>query len=373
MPPRGVPRTPSEVELDITNRCNLRCKYCYHFTSAGDVESDLPLDEWLGFFEELGRGAVLRATLCGGEPFCREDFRELVEGIVRNRMRFSVLTNGTRITDELAAFLRSTRRCDSLQVSIDGATSPAHDSMRGEGTLVLAVEGVRTLLRHGLAVTVRVTIHRQNVHELESVARLLLEDLKLPSFSTNTAGCLGMCRDNRDDVELTVEEFSLAMEKLVALRKKYGPRLAAQAGPLAAADAWPGMLAARRRNEPRHENRGYLRSCNGVFRKLGVRADGTYVPCTQLSHIALGRINRDPLETVWREHPELERLRQRQNVPLKTFEECRECGFSDYCTGGCPAMAFALSGTDRRPSPDFCLKHFLEAGGQVPVSLAGEY
>ena len=36
-----VMKTPKTVDLDVTNRCNLRCRYCYHFESAGDVEKDL--------------------------------------------------------------------------------------------------------------------------------------------------------------------------------------------------------------------------------------------------------------------------------------------------------------------------------------------
>ena len=114
-------KTPKSVDLEITNRCNLRCRYCSHFSSAGDVEKDLSTEEWLQFFEELNRCAVMEVCLQGGEPFIREDFRELVEGIVRNRMRFSILSNGTLITDDMAAFLASTGRCNSVQVSIDGS------------------------------------------------------------------------------------------------------------------------------------------------------------------------------------------------------------------------------------------------------------
>jgi MoaA/NifB/PqqE/SkfB family radical SAM enzyme len=62
-------RSPSSLEIAITGRCNLRCLYCAHFTSARDVPEDLPTSEWLSFFEELGRLAVLRLTLEGGEPF----------------------------------------------------------------------------------------------------------------------------------------------------------------------------------------------------------------------------------------------------------------------------------------------------------------
>ena len=58
-------RTPKKIDIDITNRCNLRCRYCYHFESAGDAGGDLPAAEWLQFFEELNRCAVTEVTLAG--------------------------------------------------------------------------------------------------------------------------------------------------------------------------------------------------------------------------------------------------------------------------------------------------------------------
>jgi SynChlorMet cassette radical SAM/SPASM protein ScmE len=100
--------------------------------------------------------------------------------------------------------------------------------------------------------------------------------------------------------------------------------------------------------------------------KMGVRADGVMVPCTQLSHINLGRINQDPLREVWQHHPELTRLRERQQIPLGEFEFCRDCAYIPFCTGNCPALAYNLLGEENHPSPDACLQRFLEAGGRLP-------
>ena len=69
-----VMSTPRSVDLDITGNCNLRCTYCSHFDSPGDVKGDLPTGEWLRFFEELGRCAVMRVCLSGGEPFLQHRF-----------------------------------------------------------------------------------------------------------------------------------------------------------------------------------------------------------------------------------------------------------------------------------------------------------
>jgi len=359
-------RTPKQVELAITSQCNLRCKYCGHFTSAGDVADDLPKEEWLKFFTELNRLAVMNIVIQGGEPFFRNDLKEIISGIVENRMRFSILSNGTLIKDEMAQFITSTKRCDHVQVSIDGSIPFTHDSMRGKGNFFKALKGIKTLQKHNVQVAARVTIHRQNVAELDKIAKLLLEEIGLTGFGTNSASYMGLCRQNAAQACLSVEERSLAMETLLRLNRIYNGRISAAAGPLAEARAWLAMEKARREGKENIPGRGGLTSCGGVMTKLAVRADGIIVPCIQLSHIELGQINKDSLEDIWQKHPELKKLRERRNIPLSTFECCRGCDYINYCTGNCPALAYTFSGEVNCPSPDACLKRFLEEGGKLP-------
>ncbi|MBI5249906.1 MAG: SynChlorMet cassette radical SAM/SPASM protein ScmE [Desulfomonile tiedjei] len=361
-----VMRTPRSLDLAITSHCNLRCAYCSHFSSAGDVGSDLSTEEWLQFFEELKRCGVMDVCLQGGEPFFRPDFKELISGIIRNRMRFSILSNGTLITEEMAAFLASSGRCDSVQVSIDGSIPTTHDAFRGEGNFIRALRGLKLLREQRVNASVRVTIHRRNVNELEEIARFLLEELEMPGFSTNSASYFGLCRKNTEQVQLTAEERSLAMEKLLKLTDKYHDRISAQAGPLAEARGWRDMEAALKSGELRSQGGGFLTGCGGPITKLAVRADGTMLPCIQLPEIELGVINRDSLKEIWQNNPELYRFRLRRKIPLSDFEFCRNCDYLNYCTGNCPAAASAILQDPWHPSPDACYKRFKESGGRLP-------
>lgn len=364
--PMRVMKSPRSVEIAITNQCNLRCLYCSHFTSNGDVETALDKDEWDAFFEELGRLGVMRVILQGGEPFIRKDLSEIIESIVKNRMRFEILSNGTLITREMAAFLAATRRCDSVQVSIDGSSAISHDACRGDGAFEKALTGIQHLCEQGLSVSVRATLHRFNVDDLNGIADLLINKVGLSGFSTNAASYFGLCRQNMEQVGLTVQERTRAMEALLDLNRRYGGRISATAGPLAEAGMWTGMVDARSQGKDKLPGRGYLTGCGGGFEKMGVLADGTMVPCSQLSHMAMGRINVDDLAKVWQSHPELRKLRERSRIPLSAFEFCRGCEFINYCTGNCPALAYTMTGKVNHPSPDACLKRFLNEGGRLP-------
>jgi SynChlorMet cassette radical SAM/SPASM protein ScmE len=359
-------RTPKSVDIDITSKCNLRCTYCYHFTGAGDVKKDLPKEEWLKFFEELNECNVMNVTLQGGEPFCRNDLKDIISGIVQNRMRFSILSNGTLITDKAAAFLSETHRCNGVQVSIDGSKPEIHDACRGQGSFVKAVEGIRNLQRHHIPVQIRVTINKYNVADLEAIAEFIFEKLQLPVFSTNAASYMGMCRQHYNHIGLDVHGRMEAMETLLRLDKKYNNRIQADAGPLAEALMWQEMENARIQGMKSLPGRGFLTACGCVFSKMAVRADGIIVPCIMLSHLALGRMNRDSLKDIWQHHPEIHKIRDRRNFSLTEFDFCKGCAYINYCTGNCPGLAYTITGEVHHPSPDACLREFLKEGGRIP-------
>ncbi len=361
-----IMRSPRDLDIEITARCNLRCRYCYFFSNPAVEYRDLSTDEWLQFFDELGSLGVMKLTLAGGEPFIREDLPELIEGIVRNRMRFSLLSNGGLIDNEIAAFIADTGRCEYVQVSVDGSCAEVHDSCRGKGAFDDAIRGIRTLQRHQINVAVRVTIHRNNMHDLENTAHFLLDELGLPRFGTNSAGYLGTCCVNADDLLLNIAERQEAMATLLRLAEKYPGRISATAGPLSEGHTWHRMEEARAQDKPAFHNGGCLTACGCPSSKISVRADGSIVPCNMLNHIVLGYMNRDSLADVWQNSPALNQLRSRRSIPLAQFAFCADCAYVPYCTGNCPGLAYTMTGQVDHPSPDACLRRFLQEGGTIP-------
>jgi len=361
---RRVMKTPKSIDIDITSRCNLKCKYCFHRTSPADTGGEIPASGWRTFFEECGNAGIMDLTIGGGEPFIKEDLREIIEGVVANKMRFAILSNGGLITSEISKFIASTGRCNYVQVSVDGSCATVHDRLRGTGAFDGAIRGIKTLQDAGVQVTSRVTIHRYNLDDLENIAHLLLDEIRMGSISTNSASYQGLARENEEEVSLTPAETCIAMKKILNLAKQYNNRITAAAGPLAQGRNYQEMEQARieGRTIP---GRGFLTGCGCMWSKMAVRPDGTYVPCGMLSHIELGKINQHKLLDVWQNHPEFNRLRQRYTIPLSTFPDCTDCGYQMVCTGNCPADGYSRTGDVYVPSPGGCLKKFLAEGGRI--------
>ncbi len=361
-PPPGLGAAPRDVEISITGRCNLRCQYCFYADEMAALH-DLPTERWLAFFAELGGLAVQRVTLTGGEVFTRPDLFELIDGLITERMRYSLLTNGTLITEEtLAAFGVGKRRLrlDSIQVSIDGASAAVHDASRPPRSFDRALRGLRLLKEHGFPVSVRVTINRHNVDDLSNIARLLLEDVGLSGFSTNEAELMGTAHCHGDSILLTPGERRRAMATLETLNERYGGRIGAAAGPLALARHFGEIAERVARGETGQPGRGTLCSCGGVFSKMGVLHDGTMTPCNMLPTLTMGTIGVDPVREAWRSHPNVNRVRQRRQIPLASLAVCRDCPYTGFCAGGCPAAAMARTGQLNARDPLSCYRLFLE-------------
>jgi SynChlorMet cassette radical SAM/SPASM protein ScmE len=360
---RRLMRTPKSIDIDITSRCNLHCKYCYHRTSPADTSKELPTDAWTQFFHELRECTVMEVTLSGGEPFLREDLPELIDAIVANRMRFAILSNGSKITPHVARHIAASGRCNYVQVSVDGSCPSVHDRLRGAGAFDGAMRGIRILQEAGVSITSRVTIHRHNIDDLEGIAGLLMDRIGMGSISTNSACHQGLAREYEEEVHLGPKELCDAMERILHLAERYPNRITALAGPLALARSYQEMEEARKEGRA-IPGRGYLTGCGCMWSKLAVRPDGTYVPCAMISHIELGRINQDRLIHVWQNHAELARLRERYKIPLARFAECADCPWQMTCTGNCPASQYSRTGDMYAPNMDDCLKRFLDRGGR---------
>ncbi len=360
VPPPGLRRFPKSIDLSITGRCNLKCRYCFYADEMTAL-SDMPAERWHALFEELGRLGVQNVCLSGGEVFTRPDLFELIDGVIANKMRYSMLTNGTLISeDTLKEFEQGKRRLrlDSIQVSIDGSSAEIHDKSRPPKSFDRALRGLRLLKQAKFPVTVRVTVNRANVDDLPNVARLLLEDVGLGGFSTNEADQMGSARCYGYSTVLTRSERKQAMETLAGLNKKYEGRISATAGPLALASNFAEIDEARAQGKTGFPGRGTLCSCGGVFNKLAILHDGTIVPCNMLPKLVMGVFGHQSLTEVWRNSPAINVVRYRRQIPMLSLPTCKGCSYAGFCSGGCPGSVMAKFDKLNTRDPLVCYRIF---------------
>lgn len=360
---------PSSLELSLTGKCNLSCKYCF-FADEMKTRPDLPKEDWFRFFDELKGLSVRHVSLSGGEVFSRPDLFEIIDRIIASRLRFDLLSNGSLITRGMAQSLAEPRlksRILTIQISIDGSKPEIHDQSRGAGSFAGAVQGMRLLQEAGLPVSCRVTINRCNVHDLDDISHFLLEEIGLPSFSTNDAIPLGEGCHNQNSISLTPAQKLEAMETLARLSKKYPSRITATAGPLANHHFFTRLEQLRKGKVQKEPGEGFLSSCGCIFGKLSVNHDGSISPCSILCKLIIGQINQDRLRDIWKSHSVLKTLRERRQIPLSEIADCIQCKWNAFCRGGCPGVTYHQTHDLKRANPHDCYRLFMkETGHGIP-------
>lgn len=138
----------SDLTLNATERCNLRCKYCtysgtYYFErrhSARDMPRETAKKAIDYFYSHAQASKEVYISFFGGEPLLNFDLVRRSVEYARKLANwppiiFHVDTNGTTLTDEISDFLLENDVI--LQVSIDGLCE-VHDRYRvfgnGRGT-----------------------------------------------------------------------------------------------------------------------------------------------------------------------------------------------------------------------------------------------
>ena len=162
------------VLLEVTRRCNLRCRFC--FANGGSPEEDPPLDELKAAIREIAErcgGPLLQ--LSGGEPTLRDDLPALVRcAKAAGCSAVQLNTNGLRLAREpdFAAQLAEAG-LDIVFLQFDGTTDDIFETLRGKSLLNEKTEAIRVCGELGLGVTLVPTVVRGvNDRDLGALVRL---------------------------------------------------------------------------------------------------------------------------------------------------------------------------------------------------------
>ena len=85
------------IEIDITYRCNLKCRNCNRQCYQYPSETDMTLEQIDRFVEQSKEEDIVweRLSIMGGEPFLHPHLDKIVEKVKPVCERFRLLTNGT--------------------------------------------------------------------------------------------------------------------------------------------------------------------------------------------------------------------------------------------------------------------------------------
>lgn len=176
----GMRPFPVTIEVDLTNRCNHKCSFCFYAEHISADQSALQteiLKKRLNEAYRLGTKGI--SFTGGGEPTIHKDFVEILKYAKEVGLDCGLITNGSAITQKnVNDFINN---LNWVRVSIGGGNKEIYKKVQGVDHFQRVIQNVRLLaLEKGKAesninIGVRVLVTEENINSLEELVNELGE------------------------------------------------------------------------------------------------------------------------------------------------------------------------------------------------------
>ena len=324
--------------LHLTDRCNLRCTYCYLAHEKIEMTEAVGISSIEATFRSAKIHHYQKVCLkyAGGEASLKLDlvlklhkYAEELANQAKLELEGVLLTNGTKLSLENILKIKDARL--RVTVSLDGLKE-INDSQRpfagGKGSFEQIVRGIKLLLQEGILPNIAITVSGRNITDLPEFISWIL-DLDLPFY-------INFYRENKyssTHSDLKLEELRIiqGMQKVFRVIEKKLPERSLLSSLVDRAD----LTQAR------------IRSCGVGHSYMVFDHLGRVSKCQmQMDAPVISAQSLDPLGYVREDKVGV------QNVSVQEKEGCRDCNWKHWCSGGCPNLTHKATGRYDVQSPN---------------------
>lgn len=312
----------------ITERCNLRCKHCYHDTYSS--ENELVSDELVMVVHEIEKALTAwnktgSISLTGGEPFLRRADLYMIMDLLDKSPPigyYDVLTNGSLIDENDISKLKDHKKLRRIQLSLEAPNQALNDRIRDKNAYDTSIKAIRKLKRAEFSVAIMMTLSRLNMDYIDDIVGTLIQEkvdtLSVERFIPEGKGA------ELSEYTLTQEDAKEAFKHLYEIGVQEKRLRILMYRPLFA------LI------DPEDSSVGAI--CSVGINALTIMHDGTLLPCRRLP-IPIGHILRSGIFKAWYDSELLWLIRDAESY----VGECGSCELLSACRG-CRAMAYRIYG-----------------------------
>lgn len=305
---------PLLVQVELTEACNLKCRFCYNSQNPRFNKNALEM------LERLADYGVMQVTLTGGEPLLHPDFFDILAKATELFPNVMILSNGTLMDEKTVAHIHEYNVL-SVSISVHG-DKDMHEFLTGvPGSYDRSIGALREFLRRDrIPVASNFVLNAANMGQLSSTIGRL-GDIGLDFMTITRFIPVGIGKGAR--------ELSLSQNELIQSLRVIHEHLRLNIPPhIEVAEATPFCAVPS-------ELRYLANTCSYGYDRFYLDVDGNLMVCG-LSRIPLGgNILHSSLTEIKSSSDVFQCFLKDNHVP----EQCSICNLFDECHGGCRAAA----------------------------------
>lgn len=214
---RDLPQEGEGLVLNLTNRCNLTCPFC--FSLANDIAyPDLKIEQIKKLTERHKSDIIY---LSGGEPTIYKNLFKVIRFLKRKKRKVLLFTNGLKLADKNFVRQLKTAGVDFVILQFDTLNDAVYTPIRGESLVKIKLTALMNLKDLNLPVYLFVMLVKgKNTSEIKELLDLVSKNkefIKIINF--NPVWQLGRLNEHEDytssmilksiedQIGLTTEDF----------------------------------------------------------------------------------------------------------------------------------------------------------------------
>ena len=167
---------PLSVHIELTYKCNLRCRHCYIDQTV--VNEELKLEDWKFACDYFINNGIFLFVISGGEPLISSCFLELYRYLWMKGARIILFSNLLLLNNyHVNEFIiHPPMRIES---SIYGCSEKTHELItQKEGSYSLLIQNVKLLKSIGIQITLKTPVMTNNYLEIDRIEEYVKNELK---------------------------------------------------------------------------------------------------------------------------------------------------------------------------------------------------
>ena len=274
------------VSLAITDKCSLRCRYCYGDFLPENTNA-FSFQEVCLLFKNLRNRGVEIIELTGGEPTMHPDFDKILEKACETFEKVNILTNAVYLPEKIKELLLKYSNKISFSISIDGFSEETNKYQRQcPNTFKKTLKNITYIneVVHPVHLRVVYMLTNDNYHELDGFYKEMLShditDIMVSIPENIQGGRHYLLPDGCDMSDRYSESRTFLAKYLYDVMQKYK---SVTKSPLDRFGKDAEILA------------NAYPSCGAGWINIAIKADGNVIPCNLMNDkYILGNVKENP-------------------------------------------------------------------------------
>lgn len=176
---------PKVVSLELTNKCNFNCRYCYQNSNN---KKNKFLKDPISILKFLKNKHIVGFELTGGEPLLHPQIYEIISFINTNFSLLGIITNGSLLNERHLKLLKNKSCAVALQVCLDGDNPNMVEETTGvKGSFEMELNAIKLVKKYDFTLRVGMVIDDPEKTDHIENALKIAKNLGADSFIANPA------------------------------------------------------------------------------------------------------------------------------------------------------------------------------------------